>query len=212
MATAHALAVALDEYLALTSPNHAAIRMVEEFHRVCEFAPDTPPAVVTLARLRWEAEREIERLIALMDAIDGDIDLEPCDDDQSPEEYAGESDDSADDEPTLGSLVSIGTVGTNWDACRGLIADGEAEVENEHGGDVQDEPHDDDESCWKGACDISWPESAGRGPWFMPADAISDDDEDSDPANRNDDDNGLGDESGAHEQGFTPAWMINAVI
>lgn len=75
--SSHALAVALDEFLSLTSPDYAHRRLVEEYHREHSFAADTLPAVITLARLRSEAEREVERLIALMDAIDGDPDLEP---------------------------------------------------------------------------------------------------------------------------------------
>jgi len=78
MTTSHNLALALDEYLRLTDPDHEFRRQVEAYLGI-PVQPDLPPAFSTLARLRWEAEQEVERLIALMDAIDADPDLEPED-------------------------------------------------------------------------------------------------------------------------------------
>lgn len=65
----------------------------------------------------------IERLIAMLDAMDGDPDLE----------------DGRDDEPSLGWTEAWG--GRGYVACRD--DDGaDREDENEHGGDISDEPHD----------------------------------------------------------------------
>ncbi|MFC5392846.1 hypothetical protein [Bosea vestrisii] len=38
--------------------------------------PDMAPAFSALARLRWQIEEEIERLISMLDQIDGDADIE----------------------------------------------------------------------------------------------------------------------------------------
>lgn len=57
--SSHALAIALDDYLSLTA------------------MPLNDRAVQALVRLREEAANEVDRLLALMDAIDGDPDLEP---------------------------------------------------------------------------------------------------------------------------------------
>lgn len=111
------------------------------------------PGVVVLSlnpKDRVELATTIERLINLLDAIDGDCDLEA----------------SADDEPSLGwttsgSGMSVSTYKLDLDLERDdsdkedtlgwgqgsqafLHVDqyDEAEEENEHGGDVQDEPHD----------------------------------------------------------------------
>lgn len=84
-------------------------------------------AAPTLAK-RARIEREIDRLIELLDAIDGDLDLEPHLGwpEVGPDEIAMES--SHDDR----------------------------EEEDEHGGDVVDEPHDpeDEESDNQ---DLDWP-------------------------------------------------------
>lgn len=93
MSTSHALALALDEYLALTAgpcvvPCHAIMRTPAEALAVVdeEFAfynladGNVPPAVRALSRLRFEAACEIERLLRLLDALDGDEDIEPMSD------------------------------------------------------------------------------------------------------------------------------------
>lgn len=63
---------------------------------------------------RARIEREIDRLIELLDAIDGDLDLEP----------------------------SLGWPEGGPDLVAGDHPCDELEEENEHGGDVVDEPHD----------------------------------------------------------------------
>lgn len=85
--SSHALASALDDYLSLTAPQSAEIysRALALATQVEPNATDTlrwrttyaPPAVVAMARLRLELAAEIERLIALLDFLDGDQDLEP---------------------------------------------------------------------------------------------------------------------------------------
>lgn len=67
----HRLAVALDEFLALTAAPLAARAASRLSGRAFQSARHP------MARLRWEVESEIERLIALLDLLDGDTDLEP---------------------------------------------------------------------------------------------------------------------------------------
>jgi len=82
---------------------------------------------------RYAIEAEIERLIELLDVADGDPDLE---------------DDKCDDEPSLGWCgnhpLSEGCGGYVEPslAVRTAVFLDECEQENEHGGDVLDEPHD----------------------------------------------------------------------
>ncbi|MCJ8053900.1 hypothetical protein GB928_018750 [Shinella curvata] len=94
----------------------------------------------------------IERLIDLLDAAEGDPDLE-ANGDERDQSYAEGGDtgtnpleddeDGSDDEPTLGA--------SNDYVCRSqedwprVWGQDECEVENEDGGDILDEPHDDDE-------------------------------------------------------------------
>lgn len=63
---------------------------------------------------RARIEREIDRLIGLLDAIDGDLDLEP----------------------------SLGWPEDGPDHLAENVTQDDREQEDEHGGDVQDEPHD----------------------------------------------------------------------
>lgn len=79
------------------------------------------PARAARARI----EREIDRLIELLDAIDGDLDLEP----------------------------SLGWPEGGPDLFAADHAYDELEEEDEHGGDVVDEPHDDGED----EPDLGWP-------------------------------------------------------
>ena len=72
----HALAKALDDYLRLTDPEHDRRRLLEDYLANPE-EPGMSPAMSSLQRLRFEAEQEVERLIALLDLLDGDPDLEP---------------------------------------------------------------------------------------------------------------------------------------
>lgn len=93
----------------------------------------------TLGRLaelldRAAAEAAIERLIALLDWKDGDADLEP----------------------TMGWLETPGRGAPDPEP---FDCD-EMEDENEHGGDVGDEPHDDDELEHS----LGWSERDGQGP------------------------------------------------
>lgn len=77
---------------------------------------------------RKRIEALIEDLVSLLDFIDGDEDRE----------------DGADDEPELGwpdsRLAGFGPWTLEPRACRRRLD--ECEVENEHGGDILDEPHD----------------------------------------------------------------------
>jgi len=76
---------------------------------------------------RSELERRIEEMIALLDLLDDDADIE----------------DGHDDEPTLGAENDHeGRSQEFWAQSSGLD---ECEAEDEHGGDILDEPHDDDE-------------------------------------------------------------------
>jgi hypothetical protein len=76
---------------------------------------------------RSELERHIEEMVALLDLLDDDADLE----------------DGHDDEPTLGAendhehrSQEFWVQSSRLDEC---------EAEDEHGGNILDEPHDDDE-------------------------------------------------------------------
>lgn len=87
--TAHRVAVALDEYLALTGPSVAPLGEImctpaEAFAAAADqdsfallFGDNVPREVRALSRLRFEAACEVERLIRLLDALDADPDLEP---------------------------------------------------------------------------------------------------------------------------------------
>ena len=74
----HRLGVALDAFLALTAVPLAEYAASRLSSRASQSARN-PTAL-----LRWEVENEIERLIALLDAIDGDPDLELTGDDGEP--------------------------------------------------------------------------------------------------------------------------------
>lgn len=128
-------------------------------------------------RLRKSIERRIEADLAFLDALHGDPDFE----------------DTGDDEPSLcgvGNHVLQGFQTAGGDDTEEDAGD-LPEVENEHGGDVQDQPHDEDADLEDGAdsepslCGIhvSWPGGVG-------------DDREAG------DDNGIGDIDGAGEQGF----------
>lgn len=76
---------------------------------------------------RSELERRIEEMIAFLDLLDDDADIE----------------DGYDDEPTLGAENDHeGRSQEFWAQPSRLD---ECEAEDEHGGDILDEPHDDDE-------------------------------------------------------------------
>lgn len=117
----------------------------------------------TVAQLRVQMAAAIERLIAVMDALDGDSDLEDTADDEPsltwPEDQDGggrrpvgwsfetDLEQEADDEPSLGSLGGTGPGSTYfsqedwWDGAND-------DTEDEHDGrepDVDDEPSEDPE-------------------------------------------------------------------
>ncbi|GMB82868.1 hypothetical protein NN6n1_36510 [Shinella zoogloeoides] len=86
---------------------------------------------------RSELERRIEEMIALLDLLDEDPDIE----------------DSHDDEPTLGAENDHESSSQEFWAQSSELD--ECEAEDEHGGDILDEPHDgegDDEPAlgWSG--------------------------------------------------------------
>lgn len=86
----------------MTDPNTAPASSGIELTRKGErYAEQSIPAREELARIRREAAAEIDRLIALVDAIDGDPDLEV---DQADDEDGGDDEDNGDSEPSLGSL------------------------------------------------------------------------------------------------------------
>lgn len=91
---------------------------------------DVPDAPTRAARAR--IEHEIDRLIELLDEIDGDLDLEP----------------------------SLGWPEAGPDELPTDFSHDDREEEDEHGGDVADEPHDpeDDEND---NSNLDWP-PAGR--------------------------------------------------
>lgn len=114
---------------------------------------------------RTSIATSIERLIAMLDDLDGDENLEPSlggytgigDDREVPDE---DLEPSADDEPTLGANeMNNGESQERWSfTAYGLD---ELEEENEHGGDILAEPHDhldsgDDEPF------MGWPERCGQ--------------------------------------------------
>lgn len=103
--SSHAIASALDDYLSLTAPQSAEIysRALALAMQVEPNATDTlrwrttyaPPALVAISRLRLEAAAEIERLIALLDFLDGDPDLDQaCDDEGNDSDTEGFTDDN----------------------------------------------------------------------------------------------------------------------
>jgi hypothetical protein len=101
-------------------------------------------ALRTLARLRREAAAEIERLLAFLDASEPDPDLE--------EDHTAEEE--PDGEPSLGwtdKQAAKGDYGGHWLAGQDLEFDdsddedgADIEATNEDGGDINDEPHDED--------------------------------------------------------------------
>lgn len=117
----------------------------DQFVRIIELTP----------ALRREIEATVESLIALLDSYDGDENLE----EDTPLE------DGADEEPTLGAPENHpSSRDTDWTGrfvprsgklyrvpdksqerwAAGSTRDDECEEENEHGGDILDEPHDED--------------------------------------------------------------------
>jgi hypothetical protein len=135
----------------------------------------TGPIILTLTPGdRLQLATTIERLINMLDAMDGDADYEPylagnhgtqddreADYDAGPL-HSGDSDqeaDFADDEPTLGSSNDTHGSGNQTQWVSSPASSDEREEENEHGGDIQDEPHDkhdegDDEPFlgWRETC------------------------------------------------------------
>jgi hypothetical protein len=109
-------------------------------------------------RFREAVGLEIERLINLLDVMEGDPDLEPylagegwagqmggSLDDREGDLDEDEGDGSADDEPSLGSPeLRDRTSQVRWaqGGADDREDDDEREEENEHGGDILDEPHD----------------------------------------------------------------------
>lgn len=108
--------------------------------------------------------KEIDRLIAMLDDLDGDPDLEETGDEHDtgvaegwrqhrPSQFLGNPlEDDEDDDPDEDDGTSEPSLGSpelrEWDS-QSMWAQGtrsERELENEHGGNVTDEPHDD------GAC------------------------------------------------------------
>lgn len=107
---------------------------------------------------RKTVELEIERLVDLLDTIDGDVDLEPNGDDEGdvswpergPQQFAeANHEDSEDDgtgEPSLGwgradYWETQGSIAFDRDRDEREI-DADFEGVNEDGGDILDEPHD----------------------------------------------------------------------
>jgi hypothetical protein len=82
----HDSEMALGGFLALSAPTLAATRITSLSGRAFEAErysylaipdePDMAPAFSALARLRWQIEEEIERLIGVLDRIHGDADFE----------------------------------------------------------------------------------------------------------------------------------------
>lgn len=73
-------------------------------------------------RFRQWLGDEIDRMIGMLDALDGDPDFE----------------ETGDDEPSLGWPEQVGL------AQIPLAATDDREEENEHGGDILDQPHDEE--------------------------------------------------------------------
>lgn len=78
--------------------------------------------------VRRVLEDEIERLIAMLDEIDGDADLEPDGDDEDTHDREDVDDrehDTADEEPTLGWTVGhqFGALGPQGDDCELVCED-----------------------------------------------------------------------------------------
>ena len=103
----HSLAVALDEFLALTAlPLAARAATPSNGHAI---GAETHP----IARLRSEVENEIERLIALLDLLDGDADLELTADDGEPSDN-GLADQGGLDEQLFVRPRAIGHRNGSW--------------------------------------------------------------------------------------------------
>ena len=120
-------------------------------------------SIASRLRFREAVGIEIDRLISLLDAIDGDPDIEETGDEHdtgAPEgwktcahwqassqdmileddEEGAVGEDDGIDEPSLGSTeLKDWHSQANW----ALGSRSDREEENEHGGDIQDEPHDD---------------------------------------------------------------------
>lgn len=75
----------------------------------------------------FQISEAIELLISMLDRLDPDPDLE----------------EPGDLEPNLGWPMGHGLVQLDRNICH----DHEVEQENEHGGDIQDEPHDEETDC-----------------------------------------------------------------
>lgn len=103
------------------------------------------------SRDRVSIATTIERLIDMLDAIDGDPDLEPYLAGTYPETEDREGD-TSDDEATLGW-------GQGTQAALHVDTHNEAEEEDEHGGDINDEPHDWNELEPM----LGWNETCGQG-------------------------------------------------
>ena len=151
----HDVARALDDYLADTGSARTALFRTPSLEQAFAVEQrsfdidtgqyrDVPPAVAALARLRFEAAQEIERLIALLDLLDGDPDLENDGDGTGFERASPYAGDHEDDEPSCGAIESYAG-GTDWsprftsaerDECEPCCED--------EGAQCEDEGHDDD--------------------------------------------------------------------
>ena len=100
--------------------------------------------------LEWRksVERRLNELLDAAMALITELDLMEVDPDLE---------ETGDDEPTLGwTGEGRGTTGLDMNVCH----DDEREVEDENGGDIQDEPHDDNEL----EPFLGWSERFGQGP------------------------------------------------
>ncbi|TPN53979.1 hypothetical protein [Mesorhizobium sp. B1-1-7] len=123
--------------------------------------------------LRLQLATTIESLIALLDEIDGDSDVEATGDDEPSlgwnaagqpgftedvEFDTGDDEDGHDREPTLGASNDYnGSRNQTW-SYQGSSQQDECEVENEHGGDILDEPHDEEDR----ESFLGWTEKCGQ--------------------------------------------------
>lgn len=111
---------------------------------------------------RASISTSIERLITMLDELDPDPDIEPAlgwtFEGQGAADDGDREHDDADLERTLGWELGGGPYNQSNIAMYGID---EVEDENEHGGDINDEPHDgrDDDEPFLG-----WSETCGQGP------------------------------------------------
>lgn len=168
-------------------PKHLQPRKASAPEAAGQPAPEATPSLVNAAGVffvtlspddRASIAAAIDRLIAMLDAMDGDENLEATGDLE--EACEDEGAESGDFEPTLGAPEGAITDQARW-SHTGYGLD-ECEDENEHGGDINDEPQDDDER----EPSLGWSEMCGQGPTIgvphEPAvqslDAVADNEED----------------------------------